>query len=91
LIKETIVSSCLGSKTRLWNLEKPIKKHHLQTVKQHGYLVPAHFELSGVAYLQKNYLIATGVINSKTLKISCNGQKCEESFKELKELLEKIL
>lgn len=90
ILNETTVSSCCGSKSRILDLDKAIKKNHLAFFADKGYLIPEHYTKSGIFFVQKKFFTATASFGSTKIRLGCSGKDCEEKVNEFKEFLKQL-
>jgi len=91
MITKHIVKSCCGSSGFIFEMDKPIKKNQMTLFQDNGYLIPEVYLNAGIAYIQKQFLIATGSFGSTKLSVRCNGGTCTELLNEFESLLEKAI
>lgn len=83
--------SCCNNRSTVYTLEKPIKKSHLDSFKQAGFLVPENFAKAGVFYVSKRALIVTGSFGALKLSLRCSGSDCDLKISEFENLLTQVL
>lgn len=82
-MKLTKVESCCGSVSYILNLKNPIKKKHIQSFKEAGYVSLDNFLKYGTLYIQKKGIIITGVLNTTRVQIKTSDESLIEEFKEV--------
>lgn len=71
-------------------LDKPIRKSHIESFKKEGYSVPAHYTNAGLFYVSKNGLTATTSFGTRTVQVRCR-EKAISELDSLEELLVEII
>lgn len=84
----TITNSCCNSVSYLFETELPILKSQLSFFKDSGYMAPHHFTTSGIFYVQKQALIATGAFGTTRISVRCSGPTCASKLDEFEKILE---
>lgn len=91
MIQKTAVKSCCGSVGYVFNLKRAIQKSHLPVFSKAGFGFSPAYTKSGIFYIQKSGLTATGGFGTKRLQIRCSGTKCKALVGELEGLIIKAL
>lgn len=91
MITRHIVKSCCGSRSFIFETDKPIRKSQTQPFRDAGYLVPDNFFNVGLFYVQKNYLIATSSFGATRISVRCNGENCSDLLDAFSLLLEQAI
>lgn len=84
------IKSCCGSNSFVFEVNKPIKKNHLQKFKDAGYSVPQNFAIAGVFYVCMNNLIATSSFGSTKIQVKCHGN-CKQIMDNFGKLLDEVV
>lgn len=73
-------------------LSKALQKTHLSVFAGAGYGLSPAYTKSGVFYVQKKGIAATGVFGMRRLQVRCSSKKiCDSLVQELETLLVKVL
>ena len=84
----TTTGSCCNSVSHLFETNKPILKKQLSFFRDAGYLLPHHFTTSGIFYVQKKALIATGSFKTTRISVRCSGLTCADKLDDFEATLD---
>lgn len=90
IVKKHKVKSCCGHITFVFETDKPIKKPHLKTFREKGYIAPENFSNSGVFYVSSGGLVATTSFGATKINVKCHGAHCTQKLNEFEDILTKL-
>ena len=88
-MKKILVKSCCGGQQYVYTLDSAIKKSHIESFKESGYIVPQHFYEAGLFYVQKDGVIASSPFGSTKIKVRFS-QKAQDQLQKFEELIKSL-
>lgn len=91
MITRHTTKSCCGSKSLIFETDKPVRKSQVQLFKDKGYFVPDNFLNVGIFYAKKGLLVATGSFGGNRLDVKCSGEQVSALLDEFQADLEEAI
>lgn len=90
MITKTTLRSCCGGKAYILQLQKPIRKDHMESFEKAGYETPAIYKKAGLFYVQKKGLAATASYGSTKIQLRVNNRTANAIIVEFENLLDSL-
>lgn len=90
MIKRHKTKSCCGSQAYIFETQMPVMRQHLDAFKKEGFAVPAHFEKSGVFYVELKGLVATTSFGGTKVQVRCHSANCPHLMNTFANILDRL-
>lgn len=90
MITKTPLRSCCGGKAYILQLQKPIRKDHMEAFEKIGYETPPVYKKAGLFYVQKKGLVATAPYGSTKIQLRISNRTANAIIVEFENLLDEL-
>lgn len=91
MITRHIVKSCCGSRSFIFETDKPIRKSQMDVFRNAGYSIPDNFYNAGLFYVQNGNFVASSSFGATKISIRCSGDNCSQLIDNFSLLLEQAV
>jgi len=90
-VQRHIVKSCCGSRSFIFEVDKPIRKFQLSVFTDAGYAAPPSFKSAGIFYVRGFGIVATSSFGARKISVKCSGGQCSSQLDKFSALLDQAV